>query len=187
MKRESAEELRARLLADEQVHSLIAMRAYEIFELRGGTPGREAEDWLQAETEILRFVIEEELRRSEAHFSHEESALVERPTPAFSFPPYGAIEKGMEIYVSVEPEAAPSAQPATLAASAGGGSKKDPTPAKTSSSEGSTQGDSPPKKAAGRLKPPKVSAKKASSKVKAPKKAGKKQSKQRSPDTGKDN
>ena len=174
------------MLADEQVHSLIAMRAYEIFELRGGTPGREAEDWLQAEVEILRFVIEEELRRSEAHYSHEESALVERPTPAFSFPPYGATEKGMEIYVSVETEAASSAQPVTLAASAGGGSKKDPTPAKTSSSEAATKGDSPPKKAAGRLKPPKASAKKASGKVKAPKAGKTKQSKQRSPDTGKD-
>jgi DUF2934 family protein len=29
------------------------VRAYEIFEQRGGEPGRELDDWLQAETEVL--------------------------------------------------------------------------------------------------------------------------------------
>jgi hypothetical protein len=65
IKRESAEALRARLLADEQVHTMIEMRAYEIYRLRGGAPGQEAEDWLQAEAEILKFLMEEEARRSE--------------------------------------------------------------------------------------------------------------------------
>jgi hypothetical protein len=65
MKRESVESLRTRLLADDQVHSMIEIRAYEIYRLRGGAPGLEAEDWLQAEAEILTFLIEEEARRSE--------------------------------------------------------------------------------------------------------------------------
>ena len=65
IKRESVEALRARLLADEQVHTMIEMRAYEIYRLRGGAPGQEAEDWLQAEGEILKFLMEEEARRSE--------------------------------------------------------------------------------------------------------------------------
>ena len=31
----------------------IAQRAYELFQLRGGHPGREFEDWLEAEREVL--------------------------------------------------------------------------------------------------------------------------------------
>jgi hypothetical protein len=186
MKLESTEEMRARLLADEQVHSMIAMRAYEIYLLRGNAPGNAADDWFQAESEILRFVIDEEVRRRNAHSSHLESAAIERETPPFAFYPYDADEKRMEVFVSDETEAAPATQQATLAASAGGGSKKAPTPAKTILSGASTKGDSPPKKAAARLKPPKVSARKATVKVKAPKKAAKtKQSKQRSAETEK--
>jgi hypothetical protein len=187
MKLESTEELRALLLADEQVHSLIAMRAYEIFLQRGGAPGHEADDWFQAEAEILTIVIDEEIRRSEALSSPEETAIVELTTPRLRFQSNDTTEKRMEVFVSVETEAVPSAQPATLAASASGGSKKAPTPAETSSSEASTKGDSPPKEAAVRLKPPKVSAKKTSGKVKSPKKAGKtKQSKHRSADKDKE-
>jgi hypothetical protein len=185
MKLESTEELRARLLADEQIHSLIAMRAYEIFLLRGGAPGHETDDWFQAEAEILKFVIDEEVRRIEAH-SSPELATVDLTTPPFVLPPYDGTEKRMEIFVSVETEELTPAQPATLAASASGGSRKSLTPAKTSSPQASTKVDSPAKKAGGRLKPPKVSAKKASDKGKAPKKAGKKkQSKQRSTETEK--
>jgi len=36
-----------------EVHDMIAVRAYEIYQLRGGEPGREAEDWFLAEREIL--------------------------------------------------------------------------------------------------------------------------------------
>ncbi len=32
----------------------IAQRAYEIFEARGGEPGHDLDDWLQAESELLR-------------------------------------------------------------------------------------------------------------------------------------
>ena len=183
MKLESTEELWARLLADEQVHSMIAMRAYEIFLLRGGAPGHEAEDWFRAEAEILKFVIEEEVRRSEASAFREEPAAVERATPPSRLAAYDASEKRMEVFISVETDAVPAAEPAAQAASAGGGgSKKAPTPAKTASPEAPTKPAAPSKKTGGRLKPPKGLDKKASGKVKAPKKAaGKtKQSKQRS-------
>jgi hypothetical protein len=36
-----------------EVHDMIAVRAYEIYQLRGGEPGREAEDWFSAEREIF--------------------------------------------------------------------------------------------------------------------------------------
>lgn len=33
--------------------SVIAQRAYELYQLRGAHPGREFEDWLEAEREVL--------------------------------------------------------------------------------------------------------------------------------------
>ena len=38
---------------DNDLEQEIRIRAYEIFEQRGGEPGRELEDWLQAEAEVL--------------------------------------------------------------------------------------------------------------------------------------
>ena len=35
------------------LQGVIAQRAYELFQLRGGVPGREFEDWLEAEREVL--------------------------------------------------------------------------------------------------------------------------------------
>jgi len=35
------------------MYDLIARRAFEIFESRGGSPGRDLEDWLRAESELL--------------------------------------------------------------------------------------------------------------------------------------
>jgi len=37
----------------EPLHELIARRAYELFEERGGHPGHDVEDWLQAERELV--------------------------------------------------------------------------------------------------------------------------------------
>jgi hypothetical protein len=64
MSRESIEELRARLLRDPEIQTMIKMRAYEIYQLRGGEPGYQAEDWFRAEGEVLEFLIEEESRRT---------------------------------------------------------------------------------------------------------------------------
>ena len=35
------------------LQGVIAQRAYELYQLRGGHPGREFEDWLEAEREVL--------------------------------------------------------------------------------------------------------------------------------------
>src|ERR1044071_7225483 len=64
MTRESIEELRARLLRDPEVQTMIRMRAYEIYRIRGQEPGRQAEDWFQAQGEVLEFLIEEESRQA---------------------------------------------------------------------------------------------------------------------------
>ena len=35
------------------LRGVIAQRAYELYQLRGGHPGREFEDWLEAERQVL--------------------------------------------------------------------------------------------------------------------------------------
>lgn len=35
------------------LRGVIAQRAYELYQLRGGDPGREFDDWLEAEREVL--------------------------------------------------------------------------------------------------------------------------------------
>jgi len=55
------EELRERLLSDQGVRARISQRAYELYEQRGGDPGRDIEDWLLAENEILSTLIEAEI------------------------------------------------------------------------------------------------------------------------------
>ena len=60
MKKESIEELRARLMKDDQVVTMIRMRAFEIYQGRGGRVGNSQHDWLQAENEILSYLIREE-------------------------------------------------------------------------------------------------------------------------------
>jgi hypothetical protein len=42
------------------VHAAISLRAYDIYQCRGGEPGHEVEDWVQAENEILEALIKEE-------------------------------------------------------------------------------------------------------------------------------
>ena len=62
MKAESADDLRER----------ITRRAYELYQSRGGEPGHELEDWLQAESEILASVSEQA-----THLSGEISETIE--------------------------------------------------------------------------------------------------------------
>jgi len=53
-----------------EVHEMIARRAYELFAGRGGEHGRDLEDWLQAESDLLQ-VCRHDLRESaEAVFLH---------------------------------------------------------------------------------------------------------------------
>jgi len=63
MNNESKEELRRHLLGDQQVQKLIQIRAFQIYELRGGAQGSEADDWFAAENEIISILIEEKERQ----------------------------------------------------------------------------------------------------------------------------
>ncbi len=58
------EDLRAHLLRDQKIREQISRRAYELYEHRGGEPGRDVEDWVQAENEILSPLIEEQIHRA---------------------------------------------------------------------------------------------------------------------------
>ena len=57
MTTESFEELRQRLLRDADVQEMIHDRAYEIYLMRGLQPGGAAQDWFQAESEVLAFIL----------------------------------------------------------------------------------------------------------------------------------
>ena len=61
---EPRETLRARLLSNEDVLRAIQMRAYEIWILRGRQYGRDHEDWMLAENEIINYLIEQELKNN---------------------------------------------------------------------------------------------------------------------------
>ena len=60
MARETLESLRIRLLSEHSVQTMIRMRAYEIYQMRGGQPGGEAQDWFHAEGEVLAYLIANE-------------------------------------------------------------------------------------------------------------------------------
>lgn len=59
----SLEELRKRLLGDESVQQMIRVRAYEIYQMRGIQCGGSAQDWFQAESEVLAFLLAHEPNR----------------------------------------------------------------------------------------------------------------------------
>jgi hypothetical protein len=83
MTRESIDELRERLLRDERVLDMIRMRAYEIYQMRGETPGHEAEDWFRAEVEVIGFIIDQEPGAASESAQPIESSAVSAgaPTP----------------------------------------------------------------------------------------------------------
>lgn len=64
MDRDNLEELRERLLREENVQQMIRARAYEIYRMRGAQPGAAAGDWLQAESEVLAFILAHESHRA---------------------------------------------------------------------------------------------------------------------------
>lgn len=67
MARETLESLRARLLSAHGVQTMIRMRAYEIYQMRGGQPGGEAQDWFHAESEVLAYLIANESDQVDEH------------------------------------------------------------------------------------------------------------------------
>ncbi|HET9532351.1 MAG TPA: DUF2934 domain-containing protein, partial [Blastocatellia bacterium] len=81
MTRESIDELRERLLRDERVLDMIRMRAYEIYQMRGETPGHEAEDWFRAEVEVIGFLIDQESRTASEIAQPVESSAVSAAAP----------------------------------------------------------------------------------------------------------
>jgi hypothetical protein len=62
MKKESIEDLRSRLMRDESLQERIRIRAFQIYQSRGGQPGNPQLDWLEAEYETLTQLIEQEYR-----------------------------------------------------------------------------------------------------------------------------
>ena len=78
LKRESEEELRERLRNDEKVRSMIQARAYEIYQTRGGAPGGEFEDWVEAEAEVLSLLVAQESVRNAVHESLPSSAASQK-------------------------------------------------------------------------------------------------------------
>lgn len=63
MNGENVEQIRDEMANDEHVRAKISLRAYEIYLSRGGGPGCEVEDWLQAESEVLASLTEEQTPR----------------------------------------------------------------------------------------------------------------------------
>jgi len=57
MSKENVEELRRKLMLDERVQHMIRLRAYEIYQMRGHHPGNQAQDWFQAESEVIAFLM----------------------------------------------------------------------------------------------------------------------------------
>lgn len=58
------EKLPENLYTDDEMCTMISSRAYELYEMRGKERGRDLEDWLQAESEVLMLVamIEQEIQ-----------------------------------------------------------------------------------------------------------------------------
>ena len=71
----------------EELHHAIARRAFEIFEGKGRWPGRELDDWLRAESELLH-PMHLELMESDNHVT------VRAEVPGFS---------AKELEINVEP------------------------------------------------------------------------------------
>jgi hypothetical protein len=86
MTNESLEELRERLLRQQNVQQMIQVRAYEIYQMRGGKPGGEAQDWFHAEGEVLAFLLASEWVKpdepAETTFAEATSAPITPTEPA---------------------------------------------------------------------------------------------------------
>ncbi len=132
MSKESKDALRHRLLGDPQVQTMIRMRAFELYQMRGREPGHEREDWFTAEGEVLEFLIHEENRRN-ANSGGSAAGAKESPAEQMSQEKGGA-GSGIGVWSATDPassELAPSIGSETESAS-GGPAKKTRSGAKTS-------------------------------------------------------
>jgi hypothetical protein len=107
MTRESLEELRKRLLGQQSVQQMIQIRAYEIYKMRGGHPGAEAQDWFHAEGEVLAFLIAHESAR-EDDIQDAESADAASTSKA---KPAAAKTRNTGVAVTAKPDKAKQAAP----------------------------------------------------------------------------
>lgn len=130
MSNESLNELRERLLSDEHAQELIRMRAFEIYSLRGEQPGGEAHDWFQAESEVLKFLIEEESSRP---WDSQSAGAPTEPKGAASSPTSEEASKPAK-------RASPKAVSARKAAAE---SSKKPSPAKRASKKAADSATKP--------------------------------------------
>ncbi len=58
------EELRIHLLGNDRIRESVSLRAYELYDRRGAEHGRDLEDWVKAENEVLSPLIEQKLKLS---------------------------------------------------------------------------------------------------------------------------
>jgi hypothetical protein len=146
--KETRDEIRARLLRDENVIQNIRFRAYEIWVLRGRVEGRQAEDWALAENEVVNFLLDQELRKARALDVVEEVAAAENEgmnlvaAPEAEIAPEKKIRKGAASKTTTPKTTAASQESETMASVA----KK--TTAKTTAAKRITAKKSPGKKAA---------------------------------------
>lgn len=66
------------MIRDERVRQMIRVRAYEIYQMRGQQPGGQAEDWLQAENEVLAFLMADQPQHPDAPADQPSPALTEQ-------------------------------------------------------------------------------------------------------------
>jgi hypothetical protein len=114
MARETLESLRVRLLSEHSVQTMIRMRAYEIYQMRGGQPGGEAQDWFHAEGEVLAYLIANESEHGDE--PSEDQRVDELVDQAFAQSIYESIEDALENTIvsetadSIIPEEKPTAK-----------------------------------------------------------------------------
>jgi len=111
MSKEDFDKRREELIRDERVRQMIRVRAYEIYQMRGPQPGGQAQDWFQAENEVLSFLIADESRQIE-----NESRQVENEPSTASAPVAGTPAKATAAKKSssrIAPAAKPSSKKRT--------------------------------------------------------------------------
>ena len=59
------EQVQSQLLNDESIREKVALRAYELYQQRGGERGHDFDDWTQAENEVLTSLLEQVLQAAE--------------------------------------------------------------------------------------------------------------------------
>jgi hypothetical protein len=139
---ERKEQLRERLLGDGAVRAAISLRAYDIYQRRGGEPGHEIEDWVQAENEILEALIKEE-----SQLGDESSAAILLPADT---PSTAGDQKSRKAPASPDDKRLPSSSVKTAK------SRTKPPAAKRAKSRKSTKSTAPRKPKVKAAQPPTV-------------------------------